>query len=219
MCEFTTVIERTLTKNGEIQLQKRGRDYEIIFNGTFLMATYNGESEKLLVRSAIELNPLAKRILIGGLGVGFSLCEALKYDFIEKVIVVEIEPKIIEWYNTYFSSFMGNAKEDPRVKIINADLIEWMAKTQTKYDVICMDIDNGPEWTVLDRNKSLYSCEGIKQLMRLLDDYGTLSFWSASKSEQLESQLKAFFNNVAVYPVSHDSGKPDFVYTASAAKK
>ena len=61
-----------------------------------------------------------------------------------------------------------------------------MAKTQTKYDVICMDIDNGPEWTVLDRNKSLYSCEGIKQLMRLLDDYGTLSFWSASNPNNEE---------------------------------
>ena len=112
MCEFTTVIERTLTKNGEIQLQKRGRDYEIIFNGTFLMATYNGGVGKATGKICYRVKPIGKRILIGGLGVGFSLCEALKYDFIEKVIVVEIEPKIIEWYNTYFSSFMGNAKED-----------------------------------------------------------------------------------------------------------
>ena len=71
MYQSPIVIERALTENGEIQLQKRGSDYEIIFNGTFLMATYNGDSEKLLVRWAIETADSPKTVLIAGLGVGF----------------------------------------------------------------------------------------------------------------------------------------------------
>ena len=114
------VIERAYTENGEIQLQKRGYDFEIIFNGTFLMATYNGESEKLLVRWAIKEAYSPKRVLIGGLGVGFSLAEALNHKTIEKITVVEIESKIIEWNRLYFSTYSNYALNDPRVDVINA---------------------------------------------------------------------------------------------------
>lgn len=71
------IIERASTPRGEIQLQRRGEFYEIISNGTFLMATYNGESERLLVRRALEQAKAPGKVLIGGLGVGFSLQEAL----------------------------------------------------------------------------------------------------------------------------------------------
>ena len=102
------VIERVQTPRGEIQLQSRGSDYEIISNGTFLMATYNGESERLLVKAALNASHEPKQILIGGLGVGYSLAEALDYPGVERVTVVEIEEKIIEWYRSYFSYFSSD---------------------------------------------------------------------------------------------------------------
>jgi spermidine synthase len=214
MYELPEVIERASTKNGEIQLQKRNEDYEIIFNGTFLMATYNGNSEQLLVSSAIKATPFPKKILIGGLGVGFSLGEALRHKGIENVTVVEIEPKIIEWNKKYLAKFSNNGLEDSRVKIINDDLIEWMFKTKEQYDVICLDIDNGPHWTVFSHNSRLYSCEGLGRLTELLNTNGAISFWSASKSPVFERRLRSFFKNINVYPVTLDGKKPDYVYVA-----
>jgi len=215
MYEIPTLIERTMTTNGEIQLQKRNEHYEIIFNGTFLMATYNGNSERLLVSLALETSSSPRKILIGGLGVGFSLGEALKHKGLEKVTVIEIEPKIIEWNKKYLSRFSNCGLEDPRVKIINEDLIEWISETKEKYDVICLDIDNGPSWTVLNQNESLYSFDGLKKLIQLLSVDGAISFWSASESIEFEERLKEFFRDVIVHPVSHDSGNPDYVYVAS----
>lgn len=212
MYKAPKVIDKVITENGEIQLQKRNGHFEIIFNGVFLMATYNEGSAKLLVSSAIESISLPKKVLIGGLGVGFSLSKALEYEKVEEVTVVEIEPNIIEWNRKYLAEFSGNALEDPRVEVINTDFIKWMANTTNKYDVICLDIDNGPDWTVLDDNESLYSCEGLQTLKKLLNPGGAISFWSASKSDVFKERLKKFFKRVSVYPVSHESGEPDYVY-------
>lgn len=140
MYQSPIVIERALTENGEIQLQKRGSDYEIIFNGTFLMATYNGDSEKLLVRWAIETADSPKTVLIAGLGVGFSLAEAQNHKMIEKITVVEIEQKIIEWNRTYLSASSEGALTQQNVDVVNTDFIQWMKKPQKKYDVICLKL-------------------------------------------------------------------------------
>jgi spermidine synthase len=208
------VIEREITENGEIQLQKRGRDYEIIFNGTFLMATYNGESEKLLVRCAVEVADSPKTVLIGGLGVGFSLGEALEYDSIEKIAVVEIEKKIIEWNRTYLSVYSNDALTHPKVNVVNADFIEWIVDSKEKYDVICLDIDNGPDWVVIDENHKLYGDAGIYNLIKRMNQSGAISFWSASKSDVFEERLKKWFGSVEVFEVNQKRGEPDYIYLA-----
>jgi spermidine synthase len=215
MYKLPDVIDRALTKNGEIQLQKRNKNYEIIFNGTFLMATYNGNSEKLLVSSAVKTTPFPKKVLIGGLGVGFSLGEALKHDGVEHITVVEIEPAIIEWNKKYFSNFSNNGLEDPRVKVVKEDLIEWMLKTKEKYDVICLDIDNGPSWTVLEQNTRLYNSKGLEKLTELLNLNGAISFWSASKSPVFEKKLRKYFRSLKIYTAGNNSKNPDYIYVAN----
>lgn len=212
------VIERVLTENGEIQLQKRNGDYEIIFNGSFLMATYNGDSERLMVQWAIEEADLPRRVLIAGLGVGFSLGAALKYPMIETVKVVEIEKKIIEWNRAYLSDYSNNALNHPKVCIENEDFIKWMMCSKEKYDVICLDIDNGPDWIIMDKNDTLYSDLGIRALIKHLNQFGVISFWSASKNCQFEKWLKKRFKSVIVKEVSHESGMPDYIYLVKSPK-
>lgn len=208
------VIERALTKNGEIQLQKRGSDYEIIFNGTFLMATYNGESERSLVNAALRAVKNPQSVLIGGLGVGFSLEEALRYEQIEKITVVEIEKKIIDWNHTYLAEFSHHGLLDPRVEVVHADFIEWLPGCQELYDVICLDIDNGPDWLVMEKNHQLYSDTGVHNLLRILDMSGAISFWSASRSDVFEQQLSKWFDQIYIHPVPHPRGEPDYIYVA-----
>jgi spermidine synthase len=218
MHQTATVIERVTTENGEIQLQRRGSDYEIIFNGTFLMATYNGESEKLLVSQAIEAVKSPRTVLIAGLGVGFSLGEALGYSMLNKITVVEIEKKIIEWNRTHLAEFSNYGLLDPRVEVVQADFIDWMSDCRRKYDVICLDIDNGPDWLVMDNNGQLYDDQGIRSLLNILNESGAVSFWSAAKSDTLEKRLRQWFDKVKIKAVDQSRGEPDYIYVATGPK-
>ncbi|MED5018789.1 spermine/spermidine synthase [Paenibacillus chibensis] len=212
------IIERSHTERGDIQLQKRENHYEIIYNGTFLMATYNGESERLLVRNALERCRRPHKVLIGGLGVGFSLEEALSDPRVAQVDVVEIEDVIIQWNRQHLARLSGYALEDPRTHVIHEDLVQWMEDAPDTYDAICLDIDNGPDWTVSESNNGLYSEKGIAALIRLLRPDGVLTFWSATASPQFVDFLKLFFTEVTVESVPQERGEPDYIYLAASPK-
>ncbi|GAA5416951.1 polyamine aminopropyltransferase [Paraliobacillus ryukyuensis] len=209
------IIDRAENTRGEIQLQKRDGEYEIISNGTFIMATYNGESERLLVKKAIEKAEQPKRVLIGGLGVGFSLATALAYPEIETVTVVEIELKMIEWNQSYLANYSNAALKDPRTVVIHADFTKWMSQTKQIYDVICLDIDNGPDWMMIDSNRSLYEKDSICLLKSLLTPTGVVAFWSATSSSKFVDRLQEVFRNVSIYEVPQEHGEPDYVFVAS----
>jgi len=208
------VIERCKTDSGEIQLQRRGEHYELISNGVFLMATYNGESERLLVRLPLEQVKAPKSVLIGGLGVGFSLAEALKDHRILQVTVVEIEQKIIEWNQGILAPFSDHGMKDRRTRVVHADLTNWIQETEDQYDVICLDIDNGPDWTVTDKNRELYRSSGLKRLKALLRPEGMVAFWSASPSPAFQEQLALHLGEVQEILVENHRAGPDCLYLA-----
>ncbi|MDQ0159383.1 spermine/spermidine synthase [Alkalibacillus salilacus] len=208
------IIERLETDRGDLQLQQRGEHYEIISNGTFLMATYNGESERELVRSALADLSGDKHVLIGGLGVGFSLEEALQDDAVREVKVVEIEDAIIKWNHDTLAPMTNHAIEDKRTNIIHGDLIEWIYRTTDQFNAICLDIDNGPDWTVYDENGSLYEPKALKQLKRLLSPGGIIAFWSAQPSEAFVRMLNDYFDDVKTVSIPQPKGPDDIVYLA-----
>jgi spermidine synthase len=107
------VVEQVAGRHGELVLRTVGNDYEIISNGVFLMDTRNGESERLLARVALRHRREPSHLLIGGLGVGFSLAEAMRSDLLERVTVVEIESAVIEWNRTYLASRSGARARRP----------------------------------------------------------------------------------------------------------
>lgn len=171
------------------------------------------------MRWAIEAADSPKTVLIAGLGVGFSLAEAQNHEMIDRITVVEIEQKIIEWNRTYFSAFSEGALAQSRVDVVNEDFIHWMARSKEKCDVICLDIDNGPDWVVIDDNNKLYSDRGIYNLLKLMNESGAISFWSAAKSHLFEEGLRKYFNGVYVKEVNHKRGEPDYIYLANNPKK
>lgn len=212
--EDMEIVERCDHPRGEIQLRRRGSHYEIISNGTFLMATYNGESERRLVSAALEACRSPRSVLIGGLGVGFSLQEALKAKQVERVTVLEIESQIVEWNRTVLAPVSGYSLEDERTRIIEDDLLSWLAATEERFDAICLDIDNGPDWTVYEENHRLYEHFGLHQLKNRLNPGGTLSFWSAASSVDFVERLKSVFDKVCQIPIAQQRGEPDYVYIA-----
>lgn len=201
MQSIPEVIERVVTPRGELQLQRRGEAYEVISNGCFLMATYNGDSEKEMIALGRRWNPETRRILVGGLGVGFTLRAALDAPGVERVTVVEIEEKVAQWNRGVLAPVNGHALDDPRTDLVVADLNQFLDGEPQPYDLIALDTDNGPEWMVFDANAGLWSAGGLDRLERWLAPGGVLAFWSANPSEPFEAMLRSRYAEVGVYPV------------------
>jgi spermidine synthase len=211
------VVERVVTPRGELALRRAGTHHEIIHNGVFLMDTRDGASERLLVRAALDACRQPRvRIVIGGLGVGFSLDEALRDPAVTEVAVVEVEEAIIRWHATRFGAHARTALEDPRTRVVNADLTAWLADGADRFDAICLDIDNGPDWTVTPGNAVLYTEEGLSLLHRRLVPGGVLAVWSAMAAPAFAAALRQQFAGVQVHLVEVPRGDPDHVYVARA---
>lgn len=209
------VIERVDGACGELVLRKDGADFEVIANGTFLMDTRNGESERLLVTVAADASPGIGTMLIGGLGVGYSLRAALDHPRVGDVTVVEREPVVIEWNRSGpLREAHGGALEDGRVRVVQADLARWSRHTDERFDALCLDIDNGPDWTVTEGNAELYNGSGIDLLADRLASGGVLAVWSAGASPAFTKILRARFNDVQVLEVPVARGEPDVVWIA-----
>jgi spermidine synthase len=210
------VVDRADGAGGELVLRRAGADYEIISNGVFLMDTRNGESERLLVRTAVDGLDAPVRLLIGGLGVGFSLAEALTLPAVAHVTVVEREPAVIAWHGTALAPWSGGALTDPRVTVRNADLLDVVADPAAgRFDALCLDIDNGPDWTVTPGNARLYAPTGLDLLARMLTPRGVLAVWSAGAAPAFESLLRDRFARVEARAVPVPRGEPDVVYLAA----
>jgi spermidine synthase len=206
-----------LERAGDLVLRADGPHFEIISNGVFLMDTRNGESERLLVRAALDrLDVPDPSVLIGGLGVGFSLAEAVSTPGAGTVTVVELRAELIGWHATHLRPLTADALADPRVTLLQADLLDHLARGGTRYDAICLDIDNGPDWTVTEANAALYGPDGMALLRRRLAPHGVVSIWSAAASPAFEGLLARHFADVEAIEVPVPRGEPDVIFLAGA---
>jgi spermidine synthase len=211
------VLARTATRRGELALRRSGSEFEIISNGVFLMDTRDGRSERLMVTAALGRCPIAPQVLICGLGVGFSLAEAVSNPQVTRVDVVEIAAEIIGWHATHLRHLAAPAWDDSRVNVINDDVVAWLDRPRGPYDVICIDVDNGPEWTVWDANQVLYADEGLRRIRDSLRPAGVISVWSAAEAPAFEDRLRRHFTSVDTHRVPVGRGQPDVVYLAQRA--
>jgi len=209
------VLERAVTQRGELVLRREGAEFEIISNGVFLMDTRDGRSERLMVTAALACCPAATpEVLICGLGVGFALAEAVSKPQVARVDVVEISAELIGWHATHLRQLAAPAWDDSRVHVINADVVAWLARGQGPYDVICLDVDNGPEWTVWDANRALYGAGGLRRIAGSLRPGGVVSVWSAAEAPAFEDRLRRHFTSVHACRVPVSRGQPDVIYLA-----
>ncbi|QNE74974.1 spermidine synthase [Streptomyces finlayi] len=204
---------------GEVVLRERGDDFEIIANGCFLMDTSDGRSERLLIDAALAALPAgrtAPAVLIGGLGVGFSLVRAAGEERWGRIVVVEREQAIVDWHRQGpLDRISGPALADPRTEIVQEDLVAHLLTTTERYDALCLDIDNGPDWTVTEDNGSLYSAAGLAVCKERLTPGGVLAVWSAQPSSAFEQSMRyAGFSAVRTEEVAVARGVPDVVHLA-----
>lgn len=195
-----SIIARHQTPRGEVVLTQRDAAsgasiLEIVVDGVFLMSSANGGSERALARHCLE--PLhqrqALRVLVGGLGMGLTLSSALDHQNVVLVDVVEVEPLIVDWARTHFIRLNDDALSDERVNIIVTDITEYATSCPTTYDVILLDVDNGPTWLVAETNAVLYEAPTLEQLHSLLKPGGVLGVWASHRASAFEETLRQAF--------------------------
>jgi spermidine synthase len=209
------VLDRVTTPRGELVLRRVDGAFEVISNGVFLMDTRDGRSERALVRAAVDRRPEARRLLVGGLGVGFSLLEAVASPGLTSIDVVEIEPVLVGWHKTHLRDLTGSALDDPRVDLLQRDVRDHLRASPGRYDIVCLDVDNGPGWTVTEDNAELYSPDGLATCVAALAPGGVLAVWSAHRSPAYEQLLRETLGDLEVLEVEVARGEPDVVYLAS----
>jgi spermidine synthase len=215
--ERPVVIDRRHGVNGELVLRRAGTDHEVIANGAFLMDTRDGRSERTLVREAVA-GLRDARVLLGGLGVGFSLDEALRAPGVAEVVVCEIEPAVVEWARTHLRGHGGAGLDDPRVSVVVGDVRDLLEALDRPVDAICLDIDNGPGWLVHDRNRGLYADTGIGLLRGRLRPGGRLTVWAAAADAGFEGRLRDGFDAVRAVAIPVSRGVDDIVYVAESSR-
>ena len=189
-------------------------EYEMVVNGVFLMSSNQAETERLLVRRGIEIAGCRQGdILIGGLGMGFSVREACENGSSPASIdVVEIDPVVFTW-NLHLIDRNRAYLADPRVALIQDDFVHFVRKTKKKYHVICMDIDNGPMLLVYEKNEYAYSPAFFMRVRKVLRENGVFAIWSGNADDRLYKDMSASFRECRVEEVYQDmQGKPISYY-------
>ena len=173
-------------------------------DGLELMTSEAVGSEEAFVGFGLDAHSNGvKSVLIGGLGLGFTLGEVCRRLPQARVDVVEISASIISWLRGPASNANSAWLDDPAVHIINGDLLVHLENQTTRYDLILLDIDNGPEALVQDNNSRLYETRGLSAVRSRLAEGGVAVFWSAIEAPWFEERLAEVFGTCEprVYPL------------------
>ncbi len=209
---------------GEMELYQHDRDFSIKINGQELMNSRQHESELELARlgCAHLAGSKTPSILIGGLGLGYTLRQVL--DMLSphaKVVVGELLSAVVEWNREFLGELNGQLLEDERVDIQTGDIVELISRSKDRFDTILLDIDNGPGALSNLRNRRLYGYEGIRACRYALCEQGFLAVWSVDPSKKYERLLMSGGFHVRRFRVPVYKGSKSqshFVWIASKDK-
>lgn len=210
---MTERLASAQSPRGELVLRRRGDVLELISNGTFLMDTSSGASERAMATLAVPGLASGARVLVAGMGFGFTLAATLSFDVAE-VVLVELEPDVIAW-NEQWWPLGRDALRDGRVHIVVDDFTAFLKLTADTFDAVLIDIDNGPDWTVAHPNDELY--DGLLgDLRRIVKrPNGRLCVWSANSSDDFERRLAGHFSDVTTHEIAVRRGEPDVLFLAT----
>jgi len=178
----------------ELRLMRRGTEFSIKLGTNELMnSRLSGSEEALATLAARKIEKVASpQMLIGGLGMGFTLRAALTVLGSKAgIVVVELVPAVIAWARGPMAEIFGDSLNDPRVSIREADVAEIIRAHRSKFDAILLDVDNGPEGLTRKGNDALYSASGLNAARSALRPGGVLAVWSSGPNAAFAKRLRS----------------------------
>lgn len=185
-------VDRTTAPDGaELVLARRGAEWVVRAAGRILMSSRVHGSEEALAAIALRGIAAPRAILVGGLGMGFTLRAALdRLPPDARVIVVELVPALVAWNRGPLAELAGRPLEDPRVRLQQGDVGARLAEAKAAYDAVLLDVDNGPSALAHAGNAGLYGDRGIRACAGALRVGGALAVWSAGPDERYRERLE-----------------------------
>jgi len=228
-----TEVARAESERGEIVLRERRQPadvadpaadsaagapvvLELRVNGIFVIDTEEISSEKGLATAALKEVEDPRVVVVGGLGLGFTMHEVLGDSRVEKLVVVELEDALVQWMRDGTVPHGPSYLADERLTVLTADIRVAMAEaTPATYDLVLLDVDNGPGFLVYDDNAAIYQPEFLARTRECLRPGGALAIWSAAKSSSLDTAMDDAFGNVVAIPYDvtlHDRAEQYWLY-------
>lgn len=197
--KITQHLATCTTKDGSVLvLQEHDGHHFLRVDGVQLMSTTACSSEQTMAELACGQLPASPRVLIGGLGFGFTLKRVLELVQPDAIVdVAELLPEIVDWNRQFLGEVNGKLVDDPRVKIHIRDVYEIIDRIGTdRYHTILLDVDNSPDPLVQKGNARLYKRAGLERIKAALHPGGRVVFWSANQDKDFAESLKKVFKNV-----------------------
>jgi spermidine synthase len=204
----------------EIRLMQRGAEFSIMLGQNELMNSRLGGSEAALATLAFErLQASAPKVLIGGLGMGFTLRAALAAVGPQaRITVAELVPAVVAWARGPMAEVFGTSLGDPRVEIREGDVGPLIRAGRSAYDAILLDVDNGPDGLSRTANDALYDAAGLRAAYVALRAGGVLAVWSSGPDARFTQRLRNAHFEVVEIPVRAD-GKRGVRHIVWVAKR
>ena len=216
------LIDRATTPDGrEMVLYERDGVYAIRVDGLELMSSRaHGSEEEMAALVLAALGGRAPHLLVGGLGMGFTL-KAVLEDLppTGRVTVAELLPEVVRWNRDHLGHLAGNPLDDTRVTLVEGDVAAVMRSNPGDFDAVLLDVDNGPAALTDRRNAELYRARGLKTARRALRPGGILAVWSASPDRDFERALRKARFSVGVETVRARRGSKGPKHTIFLAAK
>jgi spermidine synthase len=193
MIPWSLLDKAQIPGGGELRLMRRGAEFSIMLGGNELMnSRLSGSEEALAMLSCERIRGRPKpRILIGGLGMGFTLRAALGLlDAKAQIVVAELVPAVVAWARGPMAELFGDSLTDARVRIEEADVGRLIRASRSTYDAILLDVDNGPEGLTREANDGLYDTAGLNAASGALRAGGVLAVWSAGPDRNFGARLR-----------------------------
>lgn len=209
MIPWIQLAEAEVPDGGVLRLMRRGTEFSIMAGPIELMNSRLSGSERALATLVCERLGSAPRILIGGLGMGFTLRAALAVlPATAEVVVAELIPAVVAWAREPLAHIFEGSLDDPRVAIRETDVAELIGEAKAAFDAILLDVDNGPGGLSREANDGLYSAQGLAAARRALRPGGVLAVWSSGPSSEFTSRLRrAGFQTEEVKVRANRAGK------------
>jgi spermidine synthase len=222
MLEWATVERARIDDGTEFVLGRHGDGWVIRVGARVLMSNRMHDSEEALAELALARATNAQAILVGGLGLGYTTRAVL--DAVSKtaeVTVIELIPDLVGWHGRYLGGLAGHPLDDPRCRVIVGDVFDTLKRSPGMFDVVLLDVDNGPQGLTQARNQRIYGEVGVRTCLAALRPGGVLAVWSRGPNARYERRLKRHTGEVEVVSVLARSGSEmrHVVFIARAAAR